>query len=89
MIKSKEGLLVRKFGDKYVIVAIDDMADEFHSLITLNDTGLFIWKLIEKGTDADKILENILSTYDIDEETAKTDIQNFIESARKAGILNE
>ncbi|MDD5924501.1 MAG: PqqD family protein [Clostridia bacterium] len=89
MIKSKEGLLVRKFGDKYVIVAIDDMADEFHSLITLNDTGLFIWKLIEKGTDADKILENILSTYDIDEETAKADIQNFIESARKAGILNE
>ncbi len=89
MIKSKEGLLVRKFGDKYVIVAIDDMADEFHSLITLNDTGLFIWKLIEKGTDADKILENILSTYDIDEETAKADIQNFIESARKAGILDE
>ena len=89
MIKSKEGLLVRKFGDKYVIVAIDDMADEFHSLITLNDTGLFIWKLIEKGTDANKILGNILSTYDIDEETAKADIQNFIESARKAGILDE
>ncbi len=89
MIKSKEGLLVRKFGEKYIIVAIDDMADEMHSLITLNETGLFLWKMIEKGTETDEMLGSMLETYDVDRETAENDIKAFVEKAAQAGLLTD
>ena len=88
MIKSKEGLLVRKFGDKYIIVAIGDMADELHSLITLNETGLFLWNMIEKGTDHDSMLSAMLETYDVDKATAEADIKAFVEKAVEAGLVD-
>jgi len=88
MIKSKEGLLVRKFGEKYIIVAIDDMADELHSLITLNETGLFLWNMIEKGTDFDSMLSSMLETYDVDSATAEADIKAFVEKANEAGLID-
>jgi len=88
MIKSKEGLLVRKFGEKYIIVAIDDMADELHSLITLNETGLFLWNMIEKGTDYDSMLLTMLETYEVDRATAEADIKAFVEKAIEAGLID-
>ena len=87
MIKSKDGLLVRMFGEKYIIVAIDDMADEMHSLITLNETGLFLWKMIENGTSMEAMIAAMLDSYDVDEKTAENDIKAFIEKASQSGLL--
>ena len=88
MIKSKEGLLARKFGEKYIIVAVDDMADELHSLITLNETGLFLWNMIEKGTDFESMLSAMLDAYDVDSATAEADIKAFVEKATEAGLID-
>ena len=89
MIKTKEGLMVRAFGDKYIVVAVGKLADDLHSLITLNSSGLFLWNQLEKGTDYDTLLKSMLDEYDIDADTAKNDLDIFLDKARKADLLDE
>ena len=89
MLKAKDELMVRKFADKYIIVAIGDMSDEMHSLITINSTGLFIFEQLQKGIAYEELLKSIVENYDIDEATAKTDLDAFLQKAKQAGILDE
>ena len=89
MLKAKNELMVRKFADKYIIVAIGDMSDEMHSLITINSTGLFIFEQLQKGIEYKDLLNSIVKNYDIDENTAKTDLDAFLQKAKQAGILDE
>lgn len=89
MIKSKEGLMVRKFGEKYIVVAVGKMADDLHSLITMNSSGLFIWKQLESGAEYDSLLNSLLNEYEIDADTARSDLDSFLNNARNAGLLDE
>lgn len=89
MIKTKDGFLVRKFGDKHIVVAIGDLADEFHSLITLNETGSFIFKKLENGIEYSELLNSITETFAVDETTAKNDLDVFLNKVKKAGLLYE
>ena len=89
LIKAKDGLMVRNFGDKYIVVAVGKMADDLHSLITLNSSGLFIWEKLQQGIEYDDLLNDMLIEYDIDRETAKTDLDAFLNNARDAKLLNE
>ena len=89
MIKTKDGFLVREFGGKHIVVAIGEMADEFHSLITLNETGYFIFKKLENGIEYNELLNSVTETYAVDETTAKNDLDEFLDKVKKAGLLYE
>ena len=89
IIKQKEGILARKFGDKFILVAVGDTADEFHSLITVNETGYFIWNELKDGISYDDLLKHITNTYEIDTQTAEKDLTEFLNSARDAGLIYE
>lgn len=88
-MKIKEGFVLRKFAGKWLAVASDDLADKHNILITLNKTGVFVWNLLQSDTDYDTVINKITEHYNIDEKTAKTDFDNFLEKTRKAGIIDE
>ena len=58
-------------------------------MLVLNDTSVFLWNLLNEGATKETLLDKILSEYDIDRETAATDIDNFLDRLRKAGIFEE
>lgn len=89
MLKAKDGFLVRSFGDKHIVVAIGDLADDFHSLITLNETGVFIFKKLETGIEYSELLNSITDTYKTDKTTAKNDLDEFLQKVKEAGLLYE
>ena len=58
------------------------------TLHELDETGTFIWELIEKNKSAQEIAEKLASTYAVTTEHALKDVIDFIEELDKKGIVN-
>ena len=88
-MKTKQGFMLRNIAGKDIVVAVGEAAMDFNGMITLNETGAFLWKLLEKGAQYDELVSALLAEYDVDEATAKDGIDKFLETARGAALLDE
>lgn len=88
-MKIKEGFVRKTIAGSEVILAVGDAAEKFNGTITLNGSGKLLWTALEQGTDADSLVKLILSRYQIDEATAKADVEKFLATLRKYSILDE
>ena len=85
-MKLNPNFIARKIAGELVIVPIGP-ASSSAGLITTNDVGAFIWGQLEKGKNADEILAAILNEFDVDEQTASADINEFIGQLKQVGAL--
>ncbi len=86
-MKIVDGYILKNIADSYVVVPIGSRSVDFSSIISVNDTGAFIWEQLETETTPEKILQNMLEQYDVSEEQAKADIDAFIEKLKEAELL--
>ena len=78
-MKIKSGFLFRNIAGNCVVVPVGDRVAEFNGIITLNDTGAFLWKLLENGAEEDELVNALLENYeDVDLPTAKECVSQFI-----------
>ena len=87
-MKIKEGFMLKQVCDEYMVVPVGAASVDFKSVIRLNETGAFLWKLLENGAEKADMLKDILDEYDVSEEIASTDIDAFIIKLTQAGILD-
>jgi len=88
-VRIKDGFLLREIAGTHVVVPIGERVIEFKGMMTLNDHGLFVWNMLQNECTFGEILSSILDDYDIDEDTAKTDLEEFLARVRKNGALEE
>ena len=88
-MKIKAGYMLREVAGYSVVVAIGTDTMDFNGMINLNDSGAFLWKLLEKGATENELLDAMLSEYEVDEATAKRDISMFLNKMREAELLDE
>ena len=88
-MKIKEGFVLRKVADTYVVVAIGAEAKKHNVMITLNETGGLLWEKLTEGADKDALVKVILDKYDIDEATATADVEKFLLKVESEGLLAE
>ncbi len=86
-MKIKDGYILRQVAGNSIVIAVGDEAINFNGIITINTAGTFLWRLLEKGATKEELLDAILKEYDIDAETAKKDIDEFIEKLSGADLL--
>jgi hypothetical protein len=86
-MKIKEDFILRKVADAYVVVPVNSLTLDFNGIINLNETGAFLFKLLQKGTTEETLLEKMLEEYDVTPEKAKKDIGIFIGKVKDADIL--
>ena len=86
-MKIKEDFILRKVADSYVVVPVNKMTLDFNGIINLNETGAFLFELLQKGAERDELVDKILEEYDVDREKAEADIDVFIQKVRDADVL--
>lgn len=86
-MKIKEGFVLKEIAGVNVVVPIASQMVSFKAIISLNESGAFLWKQLETEKDEAELLKAFLSEYDIDEQTAKTDIAEFLENMKKADLI--
>ena len=86
-MKLKEGFVLRRVGGQVVVLPVNDDLD-LNKMIKLNETGAFLWKLLQAETTEDALVEALLAEYDVDEATARGCVNRFVGKLRDHGFLN-
>jgi methyltransferase-like protein len=81
-------VVTRKTGNEYVLVPVTNNIADMDSVYTLNETGAFIWELIDGKRSIEEIIRMLTNEYNIDETTASQDILLFIENMNKYLVIN-
>ena len=81
-MKIRKGYIIKKIGTGYVVVTVGQASKDFNGMIRLNTAGGFLWDSILNGADSkEKLIRAMLERYDdLDEATAKADLDEFLES---------
>ena len=85
-MKIKDGYVVSKIGNKYYAISRAD-ASRNNRMISLNETGAFIWKLLETDTTAEAIADALAAEYEIDKATALADTKTYLNMLTEGGAL--
>ena len=77
----------RNIAGEIVLVPTGQTAEDFNGMITLTESGDFIWEHLEEARDFNHLVELILEEYDIDKETAAQDASAFLMQLLQAGMI--
>ncbi|MBO5067814.1 MAG: PqqD family protein [Clostridia bacterium] len=86
-MKIKDGFILREVAGNYIVVAVGEAVKSFNGVINLNETGAFLWKILQTGGDEQSLITALLSEYEVSEEIAKRDVQTFITKLTEAGLI--
>ena len=62
-------------------------AMDFNGMMNLNETGAFLWEKLENDTTKEELLKAMLDEYEVTEDIAKKDIDNFITKLKDGNLL--
>lgn len=88
-MRIKDGYVLRPVAGNNVVIAIGKEAINFNGIVTINGAGAFLWELLLQGSTKEEMLAAMLKEYDIDETTAKSDIDEFVDKLTEAELLCE
>lgn len=88
-MKVQKEFVLREIAGDYVIIPTGKTVLTFNGLITVNEVGADLWKMLQSEVTFNDLLRGILEMYDVDEETAKEDIQEFLDTLIEGGILDK
>lgn len=87
-MKLKEGFLLRQVAGQTVVLPTGRELD-LNMMITLNETGEFLWKRLQSKTDEEALASALLAEYDVDGEKARASVAAFVRKLRDHGFLEE
>ena len=88
-MKIKESFVLRQLADTWVVLPLTDKTVDFNGMITLNESGVLLWKVLETDADTDALVSALTSEYAVEESVARADVEAFLEKLQKAGCLQQ
>ena len=87
-MKVKNTIVLRNLAGSNVVVPVGNDLVDFNGMITLNETGAFLWKCLTEHKTHDELTEALMNEYTgVEKEEAGKDIDEFIAVLDKNGIL--
>ena len=86
-MKLKENLFLHQVADTWTVLPTGKDVINFDGILTLNDAGVLLWKKLEEEVEMQELVDALRAEYDVSEEQALADIEEFIEKLSQAGCL--
>ena len=86
-MKIGEGFLLRNVAGNNVVVPIGQATLDFNGMMSLNETGAFIFSKMLDGTTKEQLIEDLISEYEVEREIAQKDVDDFIKKVEGEGLL--
>lgn len=77
-MKIAEGFVLRNILDEWIVMPTGTNIKKFEGAVVLNEVSAFIWKKLENPTSRDDLLNAVLEEFDIGEEDAARDLDEFL-----------
>ncbi len=87
-MKIKDNFLLKNVAGKTIVVPVGSVAINFNAVVTLNDTGAFLFKKLQETDCTEQDLADaICAEYSVERETALKDISVFVAKINDAGMM--
>ena len=86
-MKLKIGFILRSVAGQNVVLPTGSELN-LNMMITLNDTGKFLWQKLEVGAEKEDLVVALLAEYEVDEATAKASVEKFVEKLMENEFLD-
>jgi hypothetical protein len=86
-MKIVDGFVLKNIANSFVVVPLGSNTVSFRSIISLNETGAFLWELLKTDKTKEELISGLLAEYDVDKDTAQKDVNEFINSLNEANLL--
>lgn len=88
-MKVKSDFILRQIAGKNVVLPIGMATVNFDGMMTLNNSGVMLWKTLEQGATRDELVDVLTKEYDVSNEEAGKDVDEFIAALQQTGCIEE
>lgn len=88
-MKIKNGFAKREIAGSNIVVPVGNNSLTFNGMITLNESGAFFWDCFCNNITIDECVKLVTAEYDIDEATAKKDVEKFVKMLEENNLLEK
>lgn len=81
--------MMKKVGNEFVVMSIDTKLVNLNGMISLNESGAFLFEKLKEEIQEEDLLKVFLDEYEIDEATAKKDLETFINHLKENQLLED
>ena len=85
-MKLKDGFILRTVAGETVVLPTGGVTN-FDMMITLNDTGKFLWERLAVGAEEADLVKDLLAEYDVTEELAAQSVAAFVARLKELDFL--
>lgn len=79
--------VTRRIAGETVIVPVRDDVADLDSIYTLNETGTFVWDLLDGRLTVAQLIDAVVAEFEVTREVAAADVTRLIASLRAEGLL--
>jgi len=87
VVTHTQSVVARKTGEEYVLIPVSNNIADMDSLYTLNESGAFLWEQIDGKKSAGDLINALMNEYDVDYETALSDVTGFLDNLKKYLVI--
>lgn len=89
VFRKNQDILMRTVAGETILVPIRGRIADMQRIFTLNPVGAFIWSQINGELTAADIDARIQEEFDVCAEESRTDLEDFLDRLRNAGLIEE
>ena len=90
-MKINANYVLHQVMDYYFIMGVGKDAYTPNQIMTLNETGAFLWRLLEaeSGASQEDLVNALINEYEVNAETAAADVEIFLNDLRARSMIIE
>jgi hypothetical protein len=81
------GIVTREIAGETILVPIRQGVGDLSCIFTLNETGSFLWGLIDGERSIDDLVQEVCEAFHVPDEAAARDVAGFLSEMEQAGLL--
>lgn len=85
----KKDFALRQIADTWVVLPLAAETVNFAGMLNLNDSGAMLWKVLEQDCSKEALVRALLAEYEVSEEQASADAEEFLNKLIEAGCIEE
>lgn len=88
-MRLKEDFALSQVADTWVVLPLGQASVDFNGMLTLNNSGAMLWRVLEQGGDRNALVDALTAEYAVDRDQALADVNEFLGVLLRAGCIEE
>ena len=87
-MKLKPDYVLREVAGSWVVLPLGEKILNFNGMLSLNKTGVLLWKALEQGGNRAELANALTENYDVSFDQALSDVDDFLNKLIQIGCMD-